>query len=218
MAVGHHHIFSLGGESIMLCLRTFAFLVLLAASATGNTAIIFTATLDGTQEVPPNASTATGFATFGLNDAMTALTYDTTISGLDFTGSQTPNTADNLVAAHIHAPASPGVNAGVVFGFFGMPFNDNNPNDVVVIPLASGVGGTISGKWDLLEGNSTTLDAQLPNILAGNSYINFHTVQFPGGEIRGQITAVPEPSTLALLGIAALGFIGYRWRRRLPTR
>jgi len=202
----------------MLSLRTLVSLVFLAVSATGNAAVIFTATLDGAQEVPANASTATGFATFVLNDAMEALTYDTTISGLDFTGSQTPNTADNLVAAHIHAPASPGVNAGVVFGLFGTPFNDSNPNDVVVIPLASGVGGTISGKWDLPEGNNTTLAAQLPNILAGNSYINFHTVQFPGGEIRGQITAVPEPSTLALLGIAALGFIGYRWRRRLPTR
>jgi hypothetical protein len=205
-------------ESIMLGLRTLAFLVLLAASAAGNTAIIFTATLNGTQEVPPNASTATGFATFGLNDAMTALTYDTTIFGLDFTGSQTPDTADNLVAAHIHAPASPGVNAGVVFGFFGTPFNDNNPNDVLVTAFATDVGGTISGKWDSPEGNNTTLAAQLPNILAGNSYINFHTDQFPGGEIRGQITAVPEPPTLALLGTAALGFIGYRWRRRLRTR
>src|SRR5205807_7305785 len=31
------------------------------------------------------------------------------------------------------------------------------------------------------------LAAQTANILAGNAYINFHTTQFPGGEIRGQI-------------------------------
>jgi hypothetical protein len=205
----------------MFYLRTFACLVFLATNAAANAVTIFTATLDGAQEVPPNASTATGSAMFVLNDAMTALSYDATIFGLDFTGSQTPNTADNLVAAHIHAPAPPGVNAGVVFGFFGTPFNDNNPNDVVVTPFAPGIGGTVTGKWDLLEGNNTTLADQLPNILAGNSYINFHTEQFPGGEIRGQIgqvTAVPEPSTLALAGIAAFGLLGYRWRRWLGMR
>lgn len=193
-------------------------LAFLVASPTGYADTIFTATIDSAQEVPSNASTATGFATFILNDAMTALTYSSTISGLDFTGLQTANPLDNLVAAHIHAPAPPGVNTGVVFGFFGAPFNDNNPNDVVVTPFATGVGGTISGKWDGPEGNSTTLAAQLPNILAGNSYINFHTQGFPGGEIRGQITAVHEPSTLTLLGIAAVGLIGYSWRPRMRRR
>src|SRR5204862_2051921 len=38
----------------------------------------------------------------------------------------------------------------------------------------------------------TTLAAQLPNILAGRSYINFHTRQFGGGEIRGQIEENPQ--------------------------
>ena len=50
-----------------------------------------------------------------------------------------------------------------------------------------GVGGTISGKWDLPEGNNTTLTAQLPNILSGHAYINFHTRRIGGGEIRGNI-------------------------------
>ncbi len=183
-------------------------------SAQANALVVFTAHLTGSQEVPSNASTATGSATLVLNDAMTALTYDITIFGLDFTGLQTPGTVlDNLVNAHIHAAAPPGVNAPVVFGFIGAPFNDNNPNDVVVTPFAMGVGGTISGKWDALEGNNTTLATQLPNLLAGNAYLNFHTAGFPGGEIRGQIL-VPEPASALLLGAALLAF-GAARRRRL---
>jgi len=108
----------------------------------------------------------------------------------------------------------PFCSVGVVWGFFGSPFNDNNPNDQTVTPFATGVGGTITGKWDLPEGNNTTFSAQLPNILAGRSYINFHTTQFPGGELRGAI--VPEPTSgLALLG--GLAVLGSRiTRRRAP--
>jgi CHRD domain/PEP-CTERM motif len=178
----------------------------------GATPIPFTALLDGAQENPPVQTAATGFASFLLNEARTALTYSATVFGLDFTGSQTPNVAaDNLTAAHIHA-APRGVNGPIVFGFIGTPFNETNPNDVVVTAFTTGVGGTVTGKWDQPEGNNTTLDAQLTNLLAGNTYINFHTTQFPGGEIRGQIEVVPEPGTFALMGLGLTG-LGIAWRR-----
>jgi hypothetical protein len=128
------------------------------------------------------------------------------------------DTNDNLVAAHIHAGpgVTPTTNGGVVWGFFGLPFNDNNPNDVVNTPFSSGVGGTISGKWDAPEGNGTTLALQLDNILNGRAYINFHTAQFGGGEIRGAITQAPEPSALLLLVTGMVGIIGvYRRNARL---
>ena len=153
---------------------------------------VFVARLEGGQEVPPNASTAKGYAAFFLNQEGTALRFIVTVTGLDFTGTQTTDPSDDLLAAHIHAPAPRGTNASVRFGFFGQPFNDTNPNDVVVTPFASGVGGTIFSKWDRDEGNNTTLTAQLPNILAGLSYINFHTRRLPGGEIRGQIEENPQ--------------------------
>jgi hypothetical protein len=187
------------------------------------------ADLTTSQENPPtNPTTATGAprpasfgtATFVLNTAQTAMTFSATIFNIDFTGSQTADVNDNLVAAHIHAgpTVTPTTNGPVVWGFFGTPFNDNNPNDVVNTPFATGVGGTISGKWDAPEGNNTTLTAQLPNILAGRSYINFHTTQFGGGEIRGAINAVPEPSALALFGTGAAGILSLGWLRVLRSR
>ena len=149
-----------------------------------------------------------------LNDAMTSMTMSVTIFNIDFTGLQTVDVNDNLAAAHIHAsPTATTVNAPVVWGFFGSPFNDNNPNDTVVTPFATGVGGTITGKWDAPEGNGTTLTDQLANILSGNSYINFHTTQYGGGETRGFLQIVPEPSTVLLFGTGFGGLLALAMRR-----
>ncbi|HUC82741.1 MAG TPA: CHRD domain-containing protein [Flavisolibacter sp.] len=133
-----------------------------------------------------------GTATFSLNQARTELTFTATIFNIDVTGTQTPaDINDNLVAAHIHVGAPVGANAPVRWGFFGTPDNDNSPKQLAVTPFVSGVGGTFTSTWDLVEGNAgTTLTTNLPGILAGLSYINFHTVQFAGGEIRGQINMV----------------------------
>jgi CHRD domain/PEP-CTERM motif len=51
------------------------------------------------------------------------------------------------------------------------------------------------------------------NLLAGLFYTNVHTTNFPGGEIRGQLVPVPEPSTYAMAGAAMLGFVILRRKR-----
>jgi hypothetical protein len=51
--------------------------------------------------------------------------------------------------------------------------------------------------------------ALLASMKAGTSYLNIHTTLNPGGEIRGFLTAVPEPSSLVLLG--ALGLVACAW-------
>jgi CHRD domain/PEP-CTERM motif len=207
---------------------TLAAVIVLAGARTSDSATIFLANLTTSQEpgniVPTFDGTSVprptpfGTATFVLNDAQTELSFLATIFNIDVTGSQTPDILnDNLTAAHIHASSNPAftppATAGVVWGFFGTPFNNTSPNEGVFTPFSSGVGGTFSGTWDASEGQNTTLTAQLPNILAGRAYINFHTVQFGGGEIRGAITAVPEPSTIMLVGGGLAAAVRARRRR-----
>jgi hypothetical protein len=193
------------------------------AQAMANT--ILRALPDNAHENPPTNPTlqngsprpgSFGTATFDLNDAHTAMTMTVTVQNIDFTGTQTTDPNDNLLNAHIHASATvtDNTNAPVVWGFFGAPFNDTNPPDAVVTPFATGVGGTITAKWDTPEGNGTTLTDQINNILTRHAYINFHTTQFPGGEIRAFLEVVPEPSTMAMLAIAPAATILRRRRSR----
>ena len=206
-------------------LKIASALLLSVAAASAGAQTFLTATLTDANENPPTVPTTVGgqprpasfgTASFFIDAASTFMTFTATIFNIDVNGTQTPDVNDNLVAAHIHAGplVTPTINGPVVWGFFGTPFNDNNPNDFSFVPFTSGVGGTFSGKWDLAEGNGTTLSAQLPNILAGRAYINFHTTQFTGGEIRGNIvSAVPEPESYALM-LAGLAVIAGVARRR----
>jgi hypothetical protein len=192
---------------------------LVATSASAQT-ILFASMTNG-NEVPPAVPTlqngqprpaSFGEALFILSADGSQMTMDATINNIDVTGSQSTDPNDNLTNAHIHAGAAPAPTFGVVWGFHGSPFNNNNPNEGVVTPFATGVGGRFQATWNAPEGQNTTLTAQIPNILAGRSYINFHTVQFGGGEIRGTLNVVPEPSAVALLGAA--GLLALRRRRR----
>ena len=65
--------------------------------------------------------------------------------------------------AHFHGPALPGANAGVV------------------VPFPSAASPA--------EGSATLTPAQLADLMAGKWYVNVHTAQHPGGEIRGQVLA-----------------------------
>jgi hypothetical protein len=111
----------------------------------------FHATLSGAQEVPPVPGSGTGQADVKLDTATKTITWNLTYSGL----------SGPAVAAHIHGPAAPGSNAGVV-----VPFNvAGNP----------------------ITGSAVLTDAQISDLMAGNDYVNIHTAKSKGGEIRGQL-------------------------------
>jgi len=128
----------------------------------------FTAGLDGAQEVPPVTTTATGTATFVVNDAQTEIAYSLSVTGID---------SSTITAAHIHFGA-PGVDGPILFPLASGPFTS---------PLA----GTLTAADFTPQagvGINTFADA-LAAMVAGNTYVNVHTTANVDGEIRGQIIA-----------------------------
>ena len=158
-----------------------AVLALMLGAGSALAQIPLHADLSGLQEVPPNASPATGTfdGTLSGGPGSWVLTYTNTMTGLT-----TPCTD-----SHIHM-APFGLNGGVVHHY------DNKP-----IGLQTAVW---SGDWRFDDAAPLT-DALANAIIAGNTYSNVHSQAFPGGEIRGQIRVVPEPASLGVLaGAAAL--------------
>ena len=168
---------------------------------------IFVAPMSGATEVPSNASTNTGTATFELNDAETELSYDIVVSSFDLSGLGLAG-ANDISGLHLHNAAA-GVNGPVVFGIFG-PNMDADDRSVTI-----NINGTVSfaGVWD--GGDTPALSpSDVDNLKNGLLYINLHTIpNFGGGEIRGNVSLIPEPSTACLFGLALLG-VGILRRRR----
>lgn len=165
---------------IIAILLTLAFAS--TAVAQGRT---YTAQLSGAEEVPANASPATGTATYTLSDDGRTLTYKITVTNLT-----------NPFMGHIHVGAK-GANGPVVLPVFS----------------AAPAGGPKSGT--LIEGTATAAQLSGPlagktmadlvaEMNAGNTYTNLHTNDGadpansgPGdlaaGEIRGQNVAASAP-------------------------
>jgi CHRD domain len=133
------------------------------ALTTSAQVIEFRATINAAQAVSPTStSTATGSAIL-LYD-VPSNTFDLTVS---ITGFNNP-----LVDAHIHEAAA---------GAVGTP--------IVHFPLASftNTGGTLTGTL-----YDQAYSGDRIKLLQSGAYLNFHTGQFPNGEVRGQLIARPK--------------------------
>jgi len=124
----------------------------------------FIAPLNGASEAPPVVTPATGTATVILSPDETAA-----LVSLNWTGLSSPESA-----AHLHAPAPPGNNAGVVLDLDMPPGQISN---MLWVFQPSG-GLTVQGLIDALKG--------------GQMYANVHSANNPTGEIRGWLFVVDD--------------------------
>jgi hypothetical protein len=159
----------------------------LAASALPVQADPFSATLSGFEEIGAlNANTGAiltdgeGSLQLNLDEASQTLNYTLSYSGL----------TSNVRQAHIHFGKVHV--AGGIFVFLCTNLG-NGPAGTPACPPAGGtVSGTISAAAVLaVPGQNITagdFDAVIQIITSDTAYANIHTVNFPAGEIRGQIT------------------------------
>jgi hypothetical protein len=84
--------------------------------------------------------------------------------------------------------------------------------------VPGGVALGIPGPWTSPEvGSGIILNStQESDLLAGNWYVNVHTSNFSGGEIRGQVlvAAIPEPTTASLATVVFVSVLSLGRRRK----
>ncbi len=164
-------------------------LLLVGAGTADAHIVVFAFNLSGASEAPPNLSAGigSGFVTLDLDEVK--MQVEATFSNLGGT----------VTAAHIHAATSvPGVGTagaatpsfvnfpiGATAGSYNQSFDLTVASSYDPAFIASS-GGTVS----------TALNSLIFAMEEQRAYLNIHTTAFPGGEVRGFLTAVPEPSSV----------------------
>ncbi len=118
----------------------------------------------------------------GSGTGSATITYDDATNLLSWTLTHS-GLSSTVTAAHFHGPATTSQNAGV-------QINIGTANPAV--------------------GSATLSATQESQLLSELWYINVHSEDFPGGEIRGQVLLVPEAASSLLLATAVLGLLRVR--------
>jgi hypothetical protein len=147
------------------------------------------------------ASPATGSGTAIYDDVAHSLTLSASFSGLlgpvtqsHIHVSPTPFSGSGGIA--VTSPSLPGFPTGGTSGTY------NNTLDLTL-------NASFNATYLANNGGTAALaeSAFAAHVAAGRAYWNIHTSFGPGGEIRGFLTVVPEPSTLAMLSFGAAALV-----------
>jgi hypothetical protein len=175
--------------------------------------VVYTAGLSGTSEVGPNLSPGGGVTSVTVDFDLLTMRVQAVFAGL----------VGNTTASHIHCCTAPGSNASVAtqspsFSAFPIGVKSGVFDQTFNMTLES----SYSPAFFTANGSNGTqaFNALTAAMNSGLTYLNIHTSSFPGGEIRGNLTApVPLPAAAWLLitGVGALGMFARR-RKGLLAR
>ena len=164
-------------KKIALAAALAAVLPVLASDPPG---FRFRAVLSGSEEVPSTASSASGELNMILWGDAQGINYTLNFSGLSSAVQQ----------AHIHF-AQPAVNGPIIIWLCGTTALPG-PAGTPACPQSGSVSGVITSAQVLASPTTQQLPAgDLAKVIRllrnGTGYANVHTVNSPGGEIRGQV-------------------------------
>jgi hypothetical protein len=167
----------------------------------------------GNFEDPPTGSPGTGYSLVTIDSDAHTLTIDITFGGLIglttashihvINGPGDANTSDTNGPVATQTPSFIGFPLGVTSGSFNRTY-DTLDESTYRAGFVTAAGGIPEAEAALFAG-----------IMGGRAYLNIHTSEFPGGEIRGFLQPVPEPATF---GIASAAFAGILLLRRRHSR
>jgi hypothetical protein len=128
----------------------------------------FAVVMTGAKERPnPVNPAGNGTATFTLDDAGTTISYTISVAGM----------TSNITASHIHQGNANAAFAGNIIVTLATPVNGQTVTGTITQASTLGLGLTFASLVELMR--------------TGDVYVNVHTANNTGGEIRGQIEAQP---------------------------
>ena len=169
----------LGSALVIGVVGVFAITVLAEGPRRGR------AEISGFQEIPTLASSASGSLDLTIAPDDSSISYTLTYDGFE----------TNVNQSHIHL-GRPAFNGGIMVFFC---TNLTPPGGVPTPPACPVRGGTVTGTLTAADVLAPAAGGVAQGIAAGEfhkvvealreeaSYVNVHTVRYPGGEIRGQV-------------------------------
>jgi hypothetical protein len=147
----------------------------------------FIANLSGANEVPPNNDPTIFTGQFSLTG--NSLSFLLNVPAWTF----------NSLSASIHGPALPGEIGPLIFDLGGPIFQGGSDHGGTPVYVFFSPFNGLFG-----AGPFTLSSTQINDLESGRWYVDVTSETMPGGQLRGQITPVPEPTGLVLFALGGL--------------